>query len=559
MAYKVLYRKYRPQDFNNLYGQDNIKKLLIDSIINDKLSHAYLFSGPRGTGKTSTAKLFAKTINCENSNNGIPCGNCQSCLNYEQSADIIEIDAASNNGVDEIRDLRDNAKILPTYSKYKIYIIDEVHMLSQSAWNAFLKILEEPPKHVIFILATTEIQKIPITILSRCQRFNFQRISNDIIKENILRISNEENIKINDEAADYLAMLADGGMRDALSLLDQLSKENEEITKDLIQQTFGILTENDVEEIFDYISKNDIISIENIFNEYSKKGLDVNLLISKIINYLYKLEINIINGNKSNFTIEELKQIAKELIICYNKPDALILIKIILLSFISQSNEIISQNISQGNMGISQDNEIISQNISQNNKIISQEKNISREIISTEKTIEKKEVEKQQKKLQPENKNDIAKNEFIDKLKKIRLNNSFVNASKAEKEKFKKSWEIFINKEVLKNNVEILSLIEDVNVEVVSPTNVMFSHKSPSTAILFNQSLNNLEQEFNNSENYKIKFICLTSEEWEKEKQEFISNKNKKYEYIEEPNTEKESELLTTAMDIFDENIIEIN
>ena len=526
MAYKVLYRKYRPQDFNNLYGQDNIKKLLMDSIINDKLSHAYLFSGPRGTGKTSTAKLFAKTINCENPSNGIPCGNCQSCLNYEQSADIIEIDAASNNGVDEIRDLRDNAKILPTFSKYKIYIIDEVHMLSQSAWNAFLKILEEPPKHVIFILATTEIQKIPITILSRCQRFNFQRISNNIIKENILRISKEENIKINDEAADYLAILADGGMRDALSLLDQLSKENEEITKDLIQQTFGIITENDVEEIFDYISKKDITSIENIFNEYSKKGLDINLLISKIINYLYKLEINIINGNKSNFKIEELKQMAKELIMCYNKPDALILIKIILLSFISQSNKIISQNISQGNMGISQDYKIISQNI-------------SREIISPEKTMEK--------------------NEFIDKLKKIRLNNSFVNASKNEKEKFKKSWEIFINKEVLKNNVEILSLIEDVNVEVVSPTNVMFSHKSPSTAILFNQSLNNLEQEFNNSENYKIKFICLTSEEWDREKQEYISNKNKKYDYIEEPNTEKESEVLNSAMDIFDENIIEIN
>ena len=226
MAYKVLYRKYRPQDFNSLYGQDNIKQLLIDSIINDKLSHAYLFSGPRGTGKTSTAKLFAKTINCEHPVNGIPCNNCNSCKNYEQSPDIIEIDAASNNGVDEIRDLRDNAKILPTYSKYKIYIIDEVHMLSQSAWNAFLKILEEPPKHIIFILATTEIQKIPITILSRCQRFSFQRISNDIIKENIMRISKEEDIKITDEAANYLSLMADGGMRDALSLLDQLSKEN---------------------------------------------------------------------------------------------------------------------------------------------------------------------------------------------------------------------------------------------------------------------------------------------------------------------------------------------
>ncbi len=221
MAYKVLYRKYRPQDFNSLYGQENIKKLLIDSIINDKISHAYLFSGPRGTGKTSTAKLFAKAINCEESKDGIPCNNCNSCNNYETSPDIIEIDAASNNGVDEIRELRENANVLPTFSKYKIYIIDEVHMLSQSAWNAFLKILEEPPKHVIFILATTEIQKIPITILSRCQRFLFQRISDDIIEENILRIAKSEKIKITKEAAKIISILSEGEMRDALSILDQ--------------------------------------------------------------------------------------------------------------------------------------------------------------------------------------------------------------------------------------------------------------------------------------------------------------------------------------------------
>ena len=169
MAYKVLYRKYRPQNFNDLYGQDSIKEILKDSIINNKLAHAYCFNGPRGTGKTSTAKLFAKAINCENAKDGIACGECNSCKNFNENPDIIEIDAASNNGVEEIRELRDNVKILPSNSKYKIYIIDEVHMLSQSAWNAFLKTLEEPPKHVIFILATTEIQKVPITVLSRCQ------------------------------------------------------------------------------------------------------------------------------------------------------------------------------------------------------------------------------------------------------------------------------------------------------------------------------------------------------------------------------------------------------
>lgn len=529
MAYKVLYRKYRPQDFNSLYGQDNIKQLLIDSIINDKLSHAYLFSGPRGTGKTSTAKLFAKTINCEHPVNGIPCNNCNSCKNYEQSPDIIEIDAASNNGVDEIRDLRDNAKILPTYSKYKIYIIDEVHMLSQSAWNAFLKILEEPPKHIIFILATTEIQKIPITILSRCQRFSFQRISNDIIKENIMRISKEEDIKITDEAANYLSLMADGGMRDALSLLDQLSKENIEITKELIIRTFGIITENDVEEIFEYLKNRDIESLDRIFNEYSSKGLDVNLLISKIINYIYKLEIDNIKGKQAIFTNDELKKIANELLVCYNKNDALILIKIILLSFISQN---ISQNISQEN----------------ENKII------SREIISEEKSnfIEDDKINNNSKQ------DKLANADIMENIKKIRLNNSFVNASKIEKEKFKKSWEIFVNKATIKNNIEILSLVEDVSIEVVSPTNVLFSHKSPSTALLFNQQASNIEQEFQKQENNKIKFICISNDEWETQKKEFIKNKNKKYEYIEEPKLNSDN-VLNSAMDIFDEKIIEVN
>ena len=523
MAYKVLYRKYRPQDFNTLFGQNTIKKLLIDSIINDKISHAYLFSGPRGTGKTSTAKLFAKTINCENPKDGIPCNKCMPCINYEQSPDIIEIDAASNNGVDEIRDLRDNAKILPAFSKYKVYIIDEVHMLSQSAWNAFLKILEEPPKHVIFILATTEIQKIPITILSRCQRFNFQKISVEIIAENILRISKLEKIKINQEAANYIASLADGGMRDALSLLDQLSKEEKEITVDLIKESFGVLTENEVEEIFNCLSKGDIKKLEGIFDEYSKKGLDTNLLISKILNYLYTLEIGIVSGKKHFLSIDQIKTMANELIKCYNKQDALLLIKMIIVSNISQ--------------------------------IISQEKNpeiISREIISkpTEVTSEKEESAE----LKIESKPVIS-----DDIKKIRINNAFVGASKQEKEKFKKSWEIFINKEIDKSNVEMLSLLEDLSIEVVSPTNVLFSIKSSSTALLYNEKSNLIEEELLKSEKINIKTICLTDDEWQKEKKQFIKNKDKEYSYIDEPKINEDVKIIDSALDIFAEEIVEVN
>jgi len=534
MAYKVLYRKYRPKDFNNLYGQDSIKKLLIDSIINGKLSHAYLFSGPRGTGKTSTAKLFAKTINCEQSENGIPCNECQSCLNYEQSPDIIEIDAASNNGVDEIRDLRDNAKVLPTFSKYKIYIIDEVHMLSQSAWNAFLKILEEPPKHVIFILATTELQKIPITILSRCQRFNFQRISSEVIKENILRISKLEDINITEEAAEYIAELSDGGMRDALSLLDQLSKENIQINKEMIVENFGILTENEVEEIFKNLENGQIKEIDKIFNEYFKKGLDINILISKIINYLYQLEINNITSSNTYLTIEQIKQMASELINCYNKPDALNLVKIILFSYVALNKHKISQA----------DSKIISQEI------------ISREIILNQKLSQDNNPEITEI---TENKNILPAPEIKPNLIKIRINNSFVGATKQAKEEFKKSWEIFISKATAKNNIEILSIIEDINIEVVSPTNVLFSHKSPSTTLLFNQLLENLEQEFNKSEKLNLKFICLTEEEWKKEKSKYIANKDKNYIYIKEPeNEEKDNKVLNSAISIFDESTIEV-
>ena len=516
MAYKVLYRKYRPQDFNNLYGQENIKKILIDSIINDKISHAYLFSGPRGTGKTSTAKLFAKAINCEKSENGIPCNNCEACLNYENSPDIIEIDAASNNGVDEIRDLRENANILPTYSKYKIYIIDEVHMLSQSAWNAFLKRLEEPPKHIIFILATTEIQKIPITIMSRCQRFSFQKISDEIIKENILRISKIEKIKITEEAANLISILADGGMRDALSILDQLSKENTEITKKTIEETFGILTENEIEDIFSNIETGNIEKINSIFNEYFKKGLDINLLISKIINYLYNMEIAILQGNSYFLTISEIKSLSNDLINCYNKSDALNLIKINLVSYIKHIHD--------------------------DNKNVTKKENVLETNIDEEQEKSSKVVN-------------------YDELKKIRLNNSFVDANKEEKNKFKKLWQSFELKEKSQKNSVILSLIEDINIEVVSKTNILFSHKSASTTLLFNESLEILEEEFYKIEKIHLNFICLSEKEWQVEKKKYIESKNKIYKYIEEKSIEKynNSDVVNQALDIFDKDFVEIN
>ncbi len=546
MAYKVLYRKYRPQDFNDLYGQDNIKTLLKESIKQQKLAHAYLFSGPRGTGKTSTAKLFAKTINCENPIDGIPCNKCNSCLNYEESPDIIEIDAASNNGVDEIRDLRDNAKILPALSKYKVYIIDEVHMLSQSAWNAFLKILEEPPKHIIFILATTEIQKIPITILSRCQRYNFQKINNNVISENLKRIADLEKIEIDEEAIKYLAELSDGGMRDALSFLDQLSKENQKITIELIEKTFGVIGTNDINEIIDALSSQDIDKFNQIIDNYKNKGLDLNLLINKLIDYLYSLEIKTINSGQNVLTITDIKNLSKDLSECYNKKGAFNLIKIILLSYFSNKNADKQSKI------ISR--EIISEAKQENSEPIKKENHS--EIIKTEASPETKEDLKENDFDEQTDLSKPLKEEFI----RIRINNAYVGATKEIKSNFKNKWESFIKYITIDNKSEILSLIEDLQVEVVSPTNVIFSSKSLSTSLLFNNNLELIEKEYQKHTNSTEVFICLDENRWLKEKSEFIKNKNKKYEYIEEIKTETEqTEVYNAAKDIFADEIIEVN
>ena len=264
MNYKVLYRKYRPNNFDELIGQEHIIKILKNSIIENKIAHAYLFTGPRGTGKTSTAKLFAKALNCTNSTNGIPCEKCDNCKNFNNNPDIIELDAASNNGVDNMRLIIDGVQVAPAMSKYKIYIIDEAHMLSSSAWNAFLKTLEEPPENVIFILATTEIQKVPLTILSRCQRFDFCRINKDEITKHLEKICEKENIKYEEDAIKEISNISDGCMRDALSVLDQLSKAADVVTVDILKQNYGTVTDYDIDIIkFEADNYKEALSVVN--------------------------------------------------------------------------------------------------------------------------------------------------------------------------------------------------------------------------------------------------------------------------------------------------------
>ena len=305
MAYLALYRKYRPNNFNDLVGQSGVATIIKNEILNNKISHAYLFSGPRGTGKTSTAKIIAKMINCSNlGTDGTPCGKCESCLNFNSSSDIVEIDAASNNGVDEIRDLRDKVNLVPTIGKYKVYIIDEVHMLTVGAFNALLKTLEEPPAHIIFILATTDPHKIPATILSRCQRFDFKKISVKKSAERLKNICKIEKIDIDDECLDEIARLADGGMRDALSMLDQvIAYSDGKISLDDIHEINGTVSQYQLEKFVAHICHKDLLeSLKqlDLYNETGKNFVKIteelitffrNMLLCKIVpNYFNEKE-----------------------------------------------------------------------------------------------------------------------------------------------------------------------------------------------------------------------------------------------------------------------------
>ena len=284
-AYQALYRKYRPQTFDDVVGQMAVTQTLKTQLLSDKMSHAYLFTGSRGTGKTSCAKILSKAVNCLNPENGNPCNRCSACRAIDDGScmDVLEIDAASNNGVDHVRDLRDDAVYSPSQVRKRVYIIDEVHMLSISAFNALLKIIEEPPEHLLFILVTTELHKVPATILSRCQRFSFRRISQEDIASRLQYVAYQENIDMDESAARVLARLADGGMRDGLSLLDQVaSATTGELTSEAVYACLGIAGEQRCGELMGYIADHDTKNALQLFNRLYTEGKDLTAMLDEL-------------------------------------------------------------------------------------------------------------------------------------------------------------------------------------------------------------------------------------------------------------------------------------
>lgn len=510
MNYKVLYRKYRPDKFENIIGQDYSIQMLKNSIIHNKISHAYLFTGPRGTGKTSTAKVFAKTINCLNPINGEACGKCAACLAFATSPDIIEIDAASNNGVDDIRELINNVKIAPSEGKYKIYIIDEVHMMTTSAFNALLLTLEEPPAHAIFIMATTNVENVPITILSRCQRFNFQKISLENLKKQIRKICDLEKIKITEEAIEEIAYLSEGGLRDALSLLDQLSSNEEEITAEKILENYGSISSKFVKDLLKELSEGNVSSVIDKIQELENTSSDYKIFIKKVVQELAHIAVLIkVNNYQGQFSFQQVKKLIFELNDVLNKININVnpyeLIEIILLNVISNED---NEKEATG------DSKIIKTNTLNTEKLVN---NNPENII-----FEKKEDKIAEEVIENSDNNDSA---YINELKKIRVNNCFTDAKK----------EILISNQVIWNqkksdsNVDkrILGLIVDSQLVASSLKNVIITTKLSSMATLINSQLEDVEKALN----LEFHVIALSMEEWKNEKNKYIQNIKNKYVY----------------------------
>lgn len=553
MDYKVLYRKYRPDNFSSIVGQDYMVSILKNAIKNDKISHAYIFSGPRGTGKTSTAKVFAKAINCLNPTEEGPCNECESCLHFKENADIIEIDAASNNGVDEIREIINNIKLAPAYSKYKVYIIDEVHMLSTSAFNALLLTLEEPPKHVVFILATTNIEAVPITILSRCQRFDFHKISiADIIKRLKYVISNE-NIAIDDDALEEIAYISDGGMRDALSILDQLSSTTEKITINDVIEHFGSVSKKQINDLFNLILENDVDNFDNMMKKLKELAIDYKVLIKKMLEKIEEEAIKVKkNYNYQGLSYDKLKEMAFNLADISNyvnmSIDPYLLIEITLLKYFP-GREVKEKLVDESIPNDQNTTKIISREIIKENP----------EKIKTPAPVAATNEETPAKIISREI---ISQPETYTELIKIRVNNCFVNAKKEYLQNLKEMWKKFVDN---LSDKSLLNLLIDCNVVTASDKVGVLTNIIDGTSNLINNRLKEVQDLFNKEFNTEYKFIALTEGKWNEEKQEYIKNLHNKHEYryIEEPKIVKEEEndidnIEKIAYDIFDKEKIEI-
>lgn len=581
MSYKSLYRKYRPMRFEDVCGQQFIVKTLSNAIKNNKIGHAYLFCGTRGTGKTTIAKIFAKLVNCLNPLDNVPCGECEICLNEntDEIPDIIEIDAASNNGVDEIRELKNKIKLMPVMCKYKVYIIDEVHMLSTGAFNALLKTLEEPPEHVIFILATTEPQKLPITIISRCQRFDFKKINVLDISKRLKYISQKEGIDIDDEAIEEIAKLSEGAMRDAIGLLDQISSfADSKITVEDIYTIRGSVSNRVLIELIEKYIDNDASSILSIVDDIYLSGKDFyrlsedilvfyrNMLISKVAPSYFedkalqlKDDIMRLSSKIEVKRIERMIKKLEELLRNIKSSDyPRILFETTILSDLDLDESFENEKTTTEKdktfvLGI---NEVDSKS---KNKEIKLDKNIN-EIIKEE--FKEKDIEKVTTKNKSNNSFAIT-----DALKEAMINNTIAEASASLKKEATVKFEELDKYLIDKDFKAAATILKDSIVTAVSNDHMLLTYKYESMVEDNDNeyaSISNLIKQMFGSE-YKV--VAITDKRWKELRPYFLNLKKEngtiplieeKYEKINKSENMIKNENYEEVLNIFDSDLIEM-
>lgn len=583
--YHALYRKYRPVDFNSVVGQDSIIKTLKNSIKNHNFSHAYMFFGPRGTGKTTVSKIFARNINCLNSNDGIACEECSACkVSFSKDCvDIIEIDAASNNGVDEIRELKNKISLVPSELKYKVYIIDEVHMLSIGAFNALLKTLEEPPEHAIFILATTDPQKVPETIISRCQCFSFKRISDKAIVDRLKYVCSSEDIDVEEDVLENIALLSDGGLRDALGSLDKLVSYTEnKITIDDFNEVNGVISSNDMDVFLSDILSGNIPNVLTSIAKFNDSGKNLIQIMSQLINFSRDIVVNYYISNKEyNFSIDVVQNfvnILNEKMFDIKKSgNTKIYIEMLLLKFINDYVNLETKIVEKNNY-VKEINKNVS--VTNNNEVTVNEEKINNDnVVENNKDGNNDDVEEKNSMKDSNieisyNKEEITEENFdnknpkiinIDAIMKIRVNNTLALANKNLLRLEMNNFEVLRDYSFDQEIGYIICGILDGKLRAVSSDAIIISYEYDSNVKQNLYIIDKIEDVYNKITNSNKKIAIISDDYWEKVKQEYINDLRNgiKYEVEEEPRAVyeelKNDDIITSSAVSLFGDIVEID